>query len=99
MGRTPMRTIVLVLLLLLLGLCGQAGAWCLQPDDTPPHCIDQSEKKEFKSEEDYDACRAEVERYVKRMQDWSRCVREESLTRSNEVIEKFNCKVRGEFCP
>lgn len=94
-----MRTIVLAALLLFLGLSERAWAWCLQPDDTPPPCIDQTEKKEFKSEEDYDACRSDVERYVKRMQDWSRCVREESLTRSNEVIEKFNCKVRGEFCP
>lgn len=94
-----MRTTTLALLLLLVALCRGAGAWCLQPDDTPPVCTDQSENREFTSEDEYNACRAEVERYVKRMQDWASCVRDESLTRSNEVIEKFNCKVRGEFCP
>lgn len=96
-----MRTILpaLALFLFSLVLPVSCGAWCLQPSENPPRCTDQVENRQFQSDEEYAACRADVERYVKRMREWAACVHQESVMRSNEAIEKFNCKVRGEYCP
>lgn len=96
-----MRSILpaLTLFFFVLALPAAGWTWCLQPSENPPRCTDQVEDRQFKSEEEYAACREDVERYVKRMREWAACVHQESVMRSNEAIEKFNCKVRGEYCP
>ncbi len=85
--------------LVALLLPGLAHAFCVEPDASLPPCLDQVEEKEFKSEQEYNSCREQVDHYVQTMERWSRCVQQEAILRSNEAIERFNCKVRGEHCP
>jgi hypothetical protein len=83
---------------LILVACVQTAfaSWCTEP--SKPWCLDVGQPDSY--------CRYEVEAYVTKERDFRSCIVdeantkiEESKTRVNKVVDRWNCYARGEkFC-
>lgn len=74
-------------------------AFCFEPNDSPPSCVDQLFDDSFKSDWEFSSCKREVESYTSELSDWVQCVNNEAEERAEEAVKKFNCKAEGEsFC-
>lgn len=67
-----------------------------------PHCAEYQTGR-FDSRSDYDQCRAQIDRYVRAMDEYTQCL-SNNIDVHNEnvdkIIKRFNCRARGEnFCP
>lgn len=71
---------------------------CSEP--TTPFCIDSYGT--FDDEWSFRRCRSEVEAFVSVVQEFISCTRrnqQEAAEEADRIVERFNCKARGEtFC-
>ena len=56
----------------------------------------------FDDQSDFESCKSEVEDYVRNVKSFSQCLvdaNDEAVRKSNEIIEKFNCRAAGKsYC-
>lgn len=68
--------------------------WCSEP--STPWCLDQQFYDEFAA----DKCRSDVEFFIRETEDYVKCLNkgaEEAVEKSNEAVDRFNCKVRQQY--
>ena len=62
---------------------------CVKP--ASPSCMDVSAG--FKSEAEYNVCKADVERYIEESKQYAKCTVDEQQKNINTILEKFNDRV------
>lgn len=73
----------------------QLSGYCYEPSE--PYCVRQYGG--FSSDYEYQDCRRSVERFQTDVQDYLSCVENAAVDSINEVVEKFNCRARGDtYC-
>ena len=92
-GSEDMKKLMFVLI-----LCVNQPAfayYCHEPSE--PYCLNGI--TDFSDDWSFRSCRNDVERYETDMADYVECHRKAALEKTNNVIEKFNCKARGDsYC-
>lgn len=69
--------------------------YCSEPSE--PYCLNGL--TDFRDEWSFRRCKDEVEQYAKDMANWVECQQKEAIEKTNKVLEKFNCRARGDnFC-
>ena len=82
-------------LVLFMILFNSLNAFCIEPNE--PFCVDSSYA--YQNEYSFDSCRYEVERYLESLDDYMKCVADDSLNKAEEIIKKFNCYASGKtYC-
>ncbi|WBQ13828.1 hypothetical protein L2D00_03880 [Hyphomonadaceae bacterium BL14] len=91
----PLAIVAAAAELTLVSSTAQFSGYCYEPSE--PYCV--REFGEFMDEYEFQDCRRAVERYQREVQDYLVCVENAAVDAVNEVIEKFNCRARGDsFC-
>ncbi len=73
----------------------QFSGFCYEPSE--PFCV--SQYGEFSSEYEFETCRRAVERYQRDVQEYLMCIEGAAVDSINEVVDKFNCRARGDtYC-
>jgi len=92
------KFVAIALSLTMLSSSAHAILFCSEP--SPPYCIDSYGT--FDNDWSFRSCKSEVENYLANVERYLDCLDSEKLETSrkaNEVVERFNCKARGDsFC-
>ena len=75
-----------------------AYMFCSEPSE--PYCVDGSGY--FDDKYSFESCKSDVESYVQDIADYVECLRveqNEKIQKSNDIMEKFNCRAEGQsYC-
>lgn len=72
-----------------------ATFWCSEP--SKPSCVNLLGYS--RDQYTFDACRSDVERYIRNIKGYQKCLRDEineKADEANRVIKQFNCHTRGD---
>ena len=75
-----------------------ATMFCSEPSE--PYCVDGNGY--FDDESQFNSCKSEVEDYLSDVKTYTQCLTDESndaVRKSNDIVEKFNCRAAGKsYC-